>query len=384
MQEIYCDNAATSYPKPPEVLKAIENYTKNIGASAGRGAYPRALAAGEMILSCRKKLAHLFNIPDPKRVIFTLNATDGLNLAIKGLPLRAGDEVVISMMEHNSVLRPLHELRERKRIRVVRIGCQKDGSLDLRAVKASITKRTRLIALIHASNVCGTILPIEEVGALARRKGIPFLVDAAQTAGAFPIDVQKMKIDILAFPGHKALLGPLGTGGLYIGPRVEIRTLKEGGTGSISEKESQPDFFPDRYEAGSHNALGIAGLSAALDFILKKGIHKIRRHKEALTEQFLEGARRIPNLRVYGPADERRRVSVLSVNIDSMKPGKLSSLLYKRFGLMTRFGLHCSGPAHRTLGTFSDGTVRFSFGIFNTPAHVSRALSALRALSKKA
>ena len=382
LREIYFDNAATSYPKPPEVEIALLDYHRNLGASAGRGAYPRAVLTGRLIDETRKLLGSLFHIRKVSQIIFTLNASDALNLAIKGIDWHAGDTAVVSMMEHNSILRPLHNLKNRKGIKIVKVRASPEGLVDPIDIAKAIDSHTKLIALVHASNVTGTLQPIVEVGDIARRKGIPFLVDAAQSAGVVPIDVEAMKIDLLAFPGHKALLGPLGTGGLYIREGLDLDTLREGGTGSQSEHEVQPDFLPDRYEPGSHNALGIAGWRAGLEFILKETIERIRAHEMNLTQQFLVGAAKIRNLTLYGPTQTSQRVAVISVRLDDYAPGELSHRLYERGGLMTRSGLHCAPGAHQTIGTYPLGTTRFSFGYFNTSEDIARALAILENLAK--
>ncbi len=349
--------------------------------AATRGAYPRAVAAGRLLDDTRRLLARLFNVPKPERIIYTFNASDALNLAIKGIHWQAGDSAVVSVMEHNSVLRPLHALQQRLGIKIHKVQASPEGLVDPIDVAKAIDAHTKLIALVHASNVTGTLQPVTEVGEIARRKGIPFLVDAAQSAGAYPIDVQAMNIDLLAFPGHKALLGPLGTGGLYIREGLELDTLKEGGTGSQSEHEVQPDFLPDRYESGSHNALGIAGWKAGLEYILGKRVTSIRTQEESLTRQFLEGAQWIPGLTVYGPKQAGAQVAVISLRLGDLAPAELSYRLFERGGLMTRSGLHCAPGAHRTIGTSPDGTTRFSFGCFNTYQDVQQALATLQTLA---
>ncbi|HVO33095.1 MAG TPA: aminotransferase class V-fold PLP-dependent enzyme [Elusimicrobiota bacterium] len=381
-REIYMDNAATSYPKPAVVEEALMDYHRNLGASAGRGAYPRAVQTGRLLDHTRKLLASLFNVGNPNQIIFSFNTSDALNLAIKGIDWHAGDSVIVSAMEHNSILRPLHALKNRKGIKVVRIKANAEGVIDPADVAAAVDSHTKLIALVHGSNVTGTLEPVAEVGDIARRSGIPFLVDAAQTAGALPIDVEAMKVDLLAFPGHKALMGPLGTGALYIREGIDLDTMREGGTGSLSEHDVQPDFLPDRYEAGSHNALGIAGWKAALEFVHEQGVDAIRAHEEKLMEQFLAGASHIKHLTVFGPRDIRRRIAVFSVRLDEYAPQELSHRLFEGAGLMTRSGLHCAPGAHQTLETYPLGTTRLSFGYFNTPDHVDQALAALDRLSK--
>jgi cysteine desulfurase family protein len=381
-REIYFDNAATSFPKPPDVEAGLLHYHRNLGASAGRGAYPRAVLAGRLLDDTRKLLAILFNVPKPSQIIFTLNATDALNLAIKGLDWRVGDNAVVSAMEHNSVLRPLHMLKNRKGIKIVKVKTNAEGIVDPIDFAKAIDSHTRLIALVHASNVSGSIQPITEVGDIARRKGVPFLVDAAQSAGALPIDVEAMKIDLLAFPGHKALFGPLGTGGLYIREGLDLETLREGGTGSQSEQEVQPDFLPDKYEPGSHNALGIAGWKSGLEYLIRETVAKVRLHEERLNAQFLEGAGRIKTLKVYGPNNASRQVAVTSIRLDDFAPLELSHRLFERTGLMTRSGLHCAPGAHQMIGSYPLGTTRFSFGYFNTAEDVDLAISTLAAIAK--
>ncbi len=382
LKEIYLDNAATSFPKPLAVEEAILDYHRNLGASAGRGAYPRAVQTGRLLDQTRRLLAAFFNIPKPNQIIFTLNASDALNLAIKGIDWHPGDSAVVSAMEHNSVLRPLHALKNRKGIKVIKVKANAEGWVDPAEFAVAIDSHTKLVALIHASNVSGTIQPIAEVGEIARRNGVPFLVDAAQTAGSLPIDVVGMNIDLLAFPGHKAMLGPSGTGALYIREGLDLDTLREGGTGSQSEHDVQPDFLPDRYEPGSHNALGIAGWKAGLEFILEKGIAGIRRDEEALMSAFLDGAAEIKNLTVYGNHEIARRIAVLSLRLGDYAPQELSHRLFERGGLMTRSGLHCAPGAHQALGTYPSGTTRLSFGCFNTLEHIEQALATLSELSK--
>ncbi len=378
--EIYFDNAATSFPKPPSVEKALLNFHRTIGASAGRGTYPRAMEAGRLLDDTRALLAQLFNIPTPKQIIYTLNASDALNLAIKGIDWQPGDSALVSAMEHNSVLRPLHELKARKGIDVIKVKADAQGLVRAADFAAAIQPRTRMVALVHASNVSGTLQPVGEVGKICRERDLPFLVDAAQTAGAYPIDVEALHIDLLAFPGHKALLGPLGTGGLYIREGINLLTLREGGTGSRSEFDVQPDFLPDRYEPGSHNALGIAGWKAGLEFVRSVTVSKIRQLEEALTRQFLEGAKTINGLTVFGPAQASDRVAVLPVRLNDFAPEELSRRLFDDAGLMTRSGLHCAPGAHQAMGTYPVGATRFSFGYFNNRTDVSRAISALEQL----
>jgi cysteine desulfurase/selenocysteine lyase len=381
-REIYFDNAATSFPKPEGVEDALLHFHRNLGASAGRGAYPRAVLTGRLLEDTRKLLASFFNIRKPSQIIFTFNASDALNLAIKGLDWRLGDNAVVSMMDHNSVLRPLHALKNRKGIKITKVKANDEGIVDPIDIAKAIDSHTRLVALVHASNVAGSIQPIAEVGDICRRKGVPFLVDAAQSAGVLPIDVEAMKIDLLAIPGHKALLGPLGTGALFIREGLDLETLREGGTGSQSEHEVQPDFLPDKYEPGSHNALGIAGWKGGLDFLTKETLGKVRAHESRLTEQFLEGVRRIKALQVYGPLKAAKRVAVVSLRLGDFAPLELSHRLFERGKLMTRSGLHCAPGAHQTIGTYPLGTTRFSFGYFNTPQDIDKAIAILNEIAK--
>jgi cysteine desulfurase family protein len=379
--ELYFDNAATSFPKPPNVEKAILDYLRNVGASAGRGAYPRAMQSRDILDTTRQRLAQLFNISTPQRIIFTLNASDALNLAIKGIDWKPGDTAVVSAMEHNSVLRPLNALKKKIGIRVVKVAANAEGWVDPAGYAQTIDATTKLVGLVYASNVSGTIQPITEVGALARARGIPFLVDAAQAAGGLPIDVEAMNIDLLAVPGHKGLLGAPGTGALYIRDGIDLECLREGGTGSVSEHDVQPDFLPDKYEAGSHNTLGLAGLKAGVEFLLETGVANVRAHEEALISQFLKGARDIPGLTVYGPAEASRRVAVLSVRLKGYAPLELAHKLFESSGVMTRAGLHCAPGAHQAIGTYPIGSTRFSFGYFTSAQDVDAALSALTQLA---
>jgi len=385
-RRLYLDNSATSFPKPEAVLEAMIRYARDVGASAGRGAYREAIQSAEIIARCRLLLARLFHAPKPESFLFTLNATDALNLAIKGL-LRPGDHAITTCMDHNSVLRPLNALRDRIGVAATFVPCDpQTGLVDPDDIRRAIGPKTRLIALVHASNVTGTVQPIAEVGRMAREREIAFVVDAAQSVGHLPIDVQALPIDAMAFPGHKALLGPLGTGVLYIRPGLEakLETLREGGTGSVSEKPYQPDFLPDRYEPGSHNAIGIAGLAAGVEYILDRGIDDLRRHEEGLSTAFMDAVEGIEHLTLYGPRRMADRVGVFSIRIAGYEPAELSAALEARFGILTRSGLHCAPLAHRTIGTYDrGGTTRFSLGPFVTRDDVARAADALADLARQ-
>ena len=382
---IYLDNAATSFPKPPEVVEETVRFLTQISGSAGRSGHRLSVEAGRVVYHTREALAELFSIDDPLRIAFGHNVTEALNLVLQGL-LQPGDHVVTSSVEHNSMMRPLRAL-EQAGVRVSVVPCSPQGALDPNDLRAAVTPQTRLIALNHASNVIGTLLPIREAGQIARERGILLLVDAAQTAGCYPIDVNEDSIDLLAFTGHKALLGPTGTGGLYIGPRVQVEQLQplmRGGTGSRSEHELQPDFMPDKYESGTGNALGLAGLGAGVRFILRSGVRAIRAHEEELTRQLLEGLLRLSEVRVYGPHDPARQTGTVSFNLDGWQPSEVSEELDERYAILSRPGLHCSPATHRTIGTYPGGTVRLSLGAFSTADEVATAVEAVGAMAKEA
>ncbi|MFO0972569.1 MAG: aminotransferase class V-fold PLP-dependent enzyme [Phycisphaerae bacterium] len=383
---IYADNAATSFPKPPEVLAAMSDYAQRLGASAGRGAYREAVAAGELLATCRARVARLIGAPDPRQIIFGLNCSEALNLALRGL-LRPGDHVVTSRFEHNSVLRPLHSLAADGVTTSFVPVADPSGRVSVDALRAALRPATRLIALQHASNVTGVIQPVEEAAALARERDIPILVDAAQTAGHLPLDVTRMGIDLLAFPGHKGLLGPLGTGALYIraGLAERIRPLVCGGTGTVSELPTQPDQLPDKYESGSHNAIGLAGLSAAAEWLLARGVDSLRRSEIDHMERFLAGVSGLAGLSLYGPRDPRQRVAVFSVRVADLAPAETVAILEAEFGVLARAGIHCAPWAHESLGTAADGgTTRLSFGPFTTAADIDACVAALAAVAAPA
>jgi len=383
LRRIYLDNAATSFPKPDAVYAAADDYNRRIGAAVGRGAYRATLEATAIVQRCRKKIADLLGAESPERIIFTFNCTDSLNLALHGL-MRAGDHVITSVIDHNSVQRPLTEMHRTLGIEVTRVGADATGRVDPVDFKRAIRPQTKLIALIHASNVTGTIQPVAEVGKIAREAGILFLVDAAQTAGHLPINLRELDIDLLAAPGHKGLLGPLGTGILYLRPGVEARlaSFRQGGTGTRSEDDVQPESLPDKYESGNHNAPGLVGLEAAVTWLLERGVKSVQQHAQALTRQLLAGLTAIPSLRVFGPASEHDRVGVVSVALESHDPQDVAAILDQTFGIETRAGLHCAPGAHRAVGSFErGGTVRLSFGPFSTTDDVAAAIEALRQIA---
>lgn len=387
-RRLYLDNAATSFPKPPGVYEALVRYGRDIGATPGRANYAESLEGGRVIGLCRERLCHLVNGESPDHIIFTLNTTDALNLAIKGIVShrRSVDpgrpiHLVTTAMDHNSVLRPFNALRERGVEWTCVDADPASGLVDPEDIRRALTPDTVLVAIVHASNVTGTIQPAAEVGAICRGRGVPFLLDAAQTLGRLPIDVRALGVDLLAFPGHKSLLGPLGTGGLYIRPGVEriLSPLREGGTGSASDRDVQPLTMPDRYEPGSHNAPGIAGLSEAVGWILGREVESIRAHELTLVRAALEQLDDLESagLRMLGPRDAERRVGVLSFAHDVISARPLADELERRFGVLVRPGVHCAPRAHRTLGTPPGGAVRVSFGPFVTEADVLRACAAL-------
>lgn len=379
---VYLDNAATSFPKPEAVYRAADEFMRTVGVSAGRGAYRQALEADRIVYDTRRSLGTLFNIRDVSRIVFTFNVTEALNLAIKGL-LNPGDHVITGSMEHNAVWRPLKVLENEGKIKLTAVPCDAEGFLDAQRIKDAITEKTRLIVLTHASNVTGTIMPVAEVGAIARQHNIPFLVDAAQTAGLYPVDAAAMNIDLLAFTGHKGLMGPMGTGGLYIREGISIRPFKEGGTGGDSILERQPDALPDRYEAGTLNISGIAGLGAAVKFILDAGVDKIYEKELALTGYALRQLTGIDGVSVYGPKGTINRVGVISLNIGDLNPQKVGHILDENYGIMVRTGLHCAPFAHRTIGTIDRGTVRVGLGYFNTERDIDSFVAAVKDIIRK-
>jgi len=381
---IYFDNPATSWPKPPQVKEVMNRFMEEVGANPGRSGHFLSIEAARIIYEAREALSVLFHVKDSSRVVFTLNATESINLALKGL-LKYKDHVVTSSMEHNSVMRPLRDL-EKRGIALTVVPCFEDGTLDPRAVERKIQSTTRMIVLNHASNVTGTLLPIREIGKIAREYNLLFLVDAAQTAGAYPIDVEKDGIDLLAFTGHKSLYGPQGTGGLVIGERIkeeEMIPLKQGGTGSRSEFEEQPDFLPDRFESGTPNGVGIAGLLAGVQFVLGKGVEQIRQNEMTLIEKLVRGLREIPAVKLYGPRNQGDRIATLSFNCTHLSPSNGALRLEKEFDILCRPGLHCAPAAHHTLGTFPEGTIRFGLAAFNTEEEIEAALQAVFQISKE-
>lgn len=381
---IYFDNAATTWPKPPAVKAAMSHFLDEIGANPGRAGHRLAVDAGRVLYDTREAVAALFNAPDPLQIAFAPNVTFALNQALHGL-LRPGDHVITSAMEHNSVMRPLRVLQAQG-LSLTVIPCQTNGTLDPDHVEAALQSNTTMIVLNHASNVIGTVLPIADVGQIARQHSVLLLVDTAQTAGAYPLDMQADAIDLLAFTGHKALFGPTGTGGLIVGERVDpnrFRPLLQGGTGSHSEHETQPDFLPDQLESGTPNVVGIAGLQASINWIMERGVEAIRSHDFELTKRLLEGLQAIDGVTVYGTKDATRQTATVSFSVCGVDPSTIGLRLDEEYNIMCRVGLHCAPAAHRTIGTFPGGTVRFGMSYFNTIKDVETALQAVEALSRE-
>lgn len=376
---IYLDNAATTYPKPDRVYNAVMDCMKNYCANPGRAGHKLAMKAAREIYDARENIAKLFNIDNPMSIVFTNNATDSLNLAIKGV-VKSGDHIVTTSMEHNSVIRPIKSL-EKHGVENTIVKCDKDGFLNIEDLKKAIKPNTKLIVTTHASNVCGTIIDIKSVGEVAKDNNILYLVDASQTAGVYDINVAKINVDMIAAPGHKCLLGPQGTGILYIRDGLNVNILKEGGTGSKSEELFQPELLPDKYESGTHNTPGIVGLNEGIKFIFEEGIENIRSHEEELCQYMLDKLENVPNITIYGPKDSKKRAAVISINIDNIDSGEITFLLDSEYDIATRSGIHCSPLAHETLGTLEQGAVRFSLGYFNTKEDIDKAVKALQNIS---
>ena len=382
MDYIYLDNASTSFPKAPTVATAMSDYITNRGININRGSYALAYDVEDIIYTTRQRLNTLFNGHDPSHVIFTQNVTMSLNMVIKGI-LKAGDHVLVSSMEHNAVMRPLTQLLD-KGIAFDIIPCDKTGSIQLESMDSLIRPNTVALIINHASNVCGTIQPLESIGSICKTHNLQFIVDAAQTAGVIPIDVKACHIDALCFTGHKGLLGPQGIGGIILTKEMaqNLTPLIAGGTGSFSHLETMPTHMPDAFEAGTLNLPGIIGLNEGLSYIESQGMENIHNHELALTQAFLEGLQSIDVVNIVGKQDIQDRTAVVSITIDSMDLASIAYELESTYHIMTRVGLHCAPRAHQTLGTYPEGTVRFSFGYANTHEDVVSALSALHRILK--
>lgn len=366
---VYLDNSATSFPKPESVYQAVDHAMREVGVSPGRGGYRRSLDASRLLFQARESIAGLFAIQDSSRVVFTHNATEALNMAIRGT-LNNGDHVITTSMEHNSLLRPLYLMRQQG-VEVTIVEADGNGVVDPADIRRSLRPETRMIAAGHVSNVSGTIQSIDVFGEIAREAGVMFLVDAAQSAGNIPIDVVRTGIDLLAVPGHKGLLGPQGTGFLYAAPSVSLKPLLVGGTGGHSTLEDQPDSFPDGFEAGTHNLPGIAGLKAGVEFVQQQGVSDIGEKERNLVKTIADRFSSIESIKVYGRAVPEFCGGLLSFTSDTVDPSSLAFMLDQHYEIAVRAGLHCSPTAHRTLGTFPAGTVRVSPGYFSTSSDVA-------------
>ncbi len=377
MDTIYLDNAATSFPKPPAVARRMAAYVETVGATVNRSSYGAAQEAGGTVLALRRRLGRLFHFDDPAHVILTPGNTMGLNQVLRGF-LRPGDHCLVSSMEHNAVMRPLTALAELG-VRFDRVPCDREGRLDPGDVAPRIRPNTKLFVMAHASNVSGTVQDAGAVGRICREHGVAFCLDAAQTAGHLPVDFRALGLSALSAPGHKGLLGPSGVGVLLLAPEFAKRLtpIVTGGTGSASDLETQPDYMPDRFESGTPNVPGIYGLEAALAFLEETGVEAVAAHDRALTARFLAGLETIPGVRVAGPKTAEGRVGVVSLDFETVDNAEAADRLEREFGVLTRCGLHCAPSAHRTLGTFPQGTVRFSLGWFTTEDEIDRTLAAI-------
>lgn len=377
---VYLDNAATSYPKAPGVASAMADYVEKVGATINRSSYASAQEAGLVTLSLRERLCRLFNHPDPTHAVLTPGATAGLNMVIKGL-LRPGDHCLVSSMEHNAVMRPLVQL-EREGVAFERIPCDAQGRLRLEALPGMIKLNTRLVVMAHGSNVCGTVQDAEAVGKICRERGVPFALDAAQTAGHIEVDFERFGLSALVVPGHKGLLGPQGIGALLLDADFARRLtpLVAGGTGSASDSEELPGWMPDRFESGTPNMPGVYGWEAALGWLENTGIETLENHEKTLSKRFLEGIYGLKNVKLYGATVPEGRTGVFSVGFLNCDNAEAAWRLEREFGILTRCGLHCAPSAHKTLGSFPEGSVRFSTGWANTEADIGAALSAIAAI----
>ena len=379
---VYLDNSATSWPKPPTVAKAISDYLNEYGGSPGRSGHSFSLRAAREVFETRELISNLFNARSSERVIFTANATHALNIALKGI-LKKGDHVIITSMEHNSMIRPLRYLENQGLIELSIVNCDSNGRINIENLCNCFKPNTKLVATIHGSNVTGTLQPIRQIGEICKNNNVLYLIDAAQSAGFANIDMQKDNIDILAFTGHKKLYGPPGIGGLCINYNIPIDTLIHGGTGSKSEMEIHPEFYPDRLEAGTGNTVGVVGLKAGIQFILDKGIDNLRKKQTELTNYFISQLQEINEVNIFGINSDKDRLPLVSMNVKNIIPSDLAYKLDGEFEIMVRAGLHCSPLAHKTIGTFPQGTVRFSIGSFNTEEEINYVVDAIKKIISK-
>jgi cysteine desulfurase / selenocysteine lyase len=383
VKRIYLDNAATSWPKPDVVYDVVDRYLRENGAPAGRSAYREAIDVEGMIASARSSIARIIGADHAKQVVFTFNGTGALNLAIHGL-LRSGDHAICTDADHNSVLRPLRHLEEHGGVEVTRVPCTSSGWVDPDDVRRATRPNTRLVAMLHASNVTGVIEPAAEVAEIAHQHGALFLLDAAQSLGHWPVSVNELSVDVLAAPGHKGLLGPLGTGLVYIRDGIEtaIESIAQGGTGTQSNEDRQPESIPDKYESGNHNVPGLVGLAAAVGWLENRGLQSICQHENELGDQLRERLRRIPGVRLHGPASGEPAVAVVSISIEGYDPQEAAAVLDSTFRVQVRAGLHCAGRLHAVLGTLQrGGTIRFSAGAFNAQADIDAAVAAVEEIA---
>ena len=377
MKKVYLDNAATTFPKAPGVAEAISDYILNVGSNVGRGSYENSYSAGQVVYETREMLCDLFNFKDPLNAVFTSNITQSLNMIIRGF-LKPGDHVIVSSMEHNAVLRPLVSLKNIG-IEFDRVMCDIEGKLNPLDIEPLIKSNTKMLIMTHASNVCGTILPLEKVGEICKKHNIHFVIDTAQTAGVLPIDFKKLNLSALAFTGHKGLLGPQGIGGFLIDMDFanKLYSIIEGGTGSLSESETQPNYMPDKFESGTLNIPGIYGLNASLKYLNNVGLKYIEDKEKELCNLFIQDVLSIKGAEIAGIKGVEGRTSTVSINFKDLDNSEIAFLLDREFGVMTRVGLHCAPSAHKTLNTFPSGTVRFSFGHFNTIEEVKYAIESI-------
>lgn len=378
---IYLDNAATSFPKPESVYRAVDQAFRQIGGNPGRGGHRMAIDASRLVFSAREATAEFFGIRDSARVVFTASATMALNQALCGL-LRPGDRVVTTSMEHNALVRPLRQLQQRG-VTVVKVAADSSGLVDPDAIRQACAEPTALVAMAHISNVTGSVQPVATIGRWCRQHGIPLLVDAAQSAGLFEIDVEEMGIDLLAVPGHKGLFGPPGTGLLYVHPGLELQPLLTGGTGTHSESDLAPEEMPERLESGTVNTPGLAGLAAGIAYLNEQGLSRLRSHESQLLQRAIDGLAAIPGVRLYGPLQADCHGGALSFTIDGLDPAEIGFRLDHDFAILVRVGLHCAPDAHRTIGTFPHGTVRVSPGPFTNAADIEALLAAVRVIAAR-
>lgn len=382
MTKVYADNAATTYPKPEAVGTSLLNYITKIGTNISRGSYEQSYSTARVVYETRELLCELFNFSEPLNVVFTANITESINIILKGF-LEKGDHVIISSMEHNAVVRPLYSMTQIG-VDYTVIPCTVEGKLESRLVEKAITEKTKMIMINHVSNVCGTIQNLGEISDICKRNKIHFVIDSAQSAGILPIDFQELGLSALPFTGHKGLFGPQGIGGILLSDQFakRIKPFREGGTGSFSEQEFQPDVMPDKFESGTLNLPGIFGLNAGIKFIKEVGIEAIFKHEQALSKLFLNNILNIPHLKLHGINNSEDRTAVFSITFDNLDSAEAAYILDNDYGIMTRSGIHCSPLAHKTLGTFPQGTVRFSFGYFNTKEDIDYISSTLSKISK--